>query len=319
MPPTNKYAAVAVLPPVGGGRLQDPSLRAWLAQSNLQRESRNVELLARIVGVLGLPYPQQGLAALRFWGQTGERPRAWFAAADPVSLEARLNHLYLHALAPAELPSADLRALFDHLQDTLAGNNDIGFTRIGCHGYLRAEEPIVTAAVPPYVLNRQPPDSHMPQGQGVAKHRNLLGEIEMSLHEHAVNLRRVAAGQHPINSLWLWGGGVAPERLARSQPPLFTDDPLLLGYWDSANCVAKRWPGDIAGCVNDASDGFVAVTPEFRDEPAFLAACLEQLREALRNKSIDSLTMLFRDGCRADTRRSHELRFWRRDSALLDG
>ncbi|MGB5332234.1 MAG: hypothetical protein WBM80_09110 [Woeseiaceae bacterium] len=314
----DNFAAVAVLPPVSGGRLQDQSLRNWLARSDLELVAEKQELLAQITAVLGLPYPQEGLAALRMWGQTGDRPTVWIAGADPVYLEPRLDHIRLHALSRAAMPPADLRALFNHLQTTLSDDKRFGFARLGSCGYLRSTSPIATAAVPAYVVDQLVPTDFLPQGEGSATFRNLLGEIEMSLHEHDANQRRVAAGQQPVNGLWLWGGGLAPARQTRPQPPLFSDDPLLLGYWDSANAAARLWPGSIADCIKDAPAGFVAVTPENQGDSVFLEDCLRQLRAALREKRISRLTILFRDGRRADVRRAQQLRFWRRDPRLLD-
>ena len=48
-------------------------------------------MFAGVLGVIAHALPAAGLAALRFWGQTGERSDAWIAAADPVHLEARLS------------------------------------------------------------------------------------------------------------------------------------------------------------------------------------------------------------------------------------
>jgi len=220
----DKNAAIVVLPPVSGGRLTDASLRTWLAQSDLTRESGPVELLSQVVGEIGLPYPDQGLGALRMWGQTGDRPTNWIAAADPVYLEPRLDHLVLHALRRMGVPPADMRPLIDHLQRTLAGDNKYGFTRLGSNSYLSARSPIATASVPAYVVDQQRPDEFLPSGADTPAHRNLLSEIEMALHDHAVNLEREANGQLPVNSLWIWGGGTAPEKITRSQPPF----PLLV-------------------------------------------------------------------------------------------
>ena len=85
--PYEKTAAIVVLPAAGAGRLQDSALRRWLARSEIRQRGEPRELLARILDVLNLPYPQSGLGALRMWGQTGERPSVWIAAADPVYLE----------------------------------------------------------------------------------------------------------------------------------------------------------------------------------------------------------------------------------------
>jgi hypothetical protein len=314
----DKNVAVVVLPPVANGRLQDSALHAWLAQSDLTRETGPKELLARIVQETGLPYPEQGFAALRMWGQTGDRPANWIAAADPVHMEARLDHLRLHALRSAGVEASEMRALFDHLQATLAIGTDYGFTRLGSYGYLSSKAPIATATMPAYVVDQQKPNLFLPSGDDTAKHRNLHSEIEMALHEHEVNFAREANGQLPINSLWLWGGGTAPEKITRVQPPLFSDDALLTGYWYSATGVAEPWLGSIGACIEESVAGFVAETPEFDDGPELLETCLAELREALQSGRLSSVTILFRDGLRAHIRRSHALRVWRRSSPLLE-
>ena len=313
----DKNAAVVVLPPVRGGRLSDTSLRAWLAQSDLTGVDEPRELLAAILAEVGLPYPEQGLAALRMWGQTGDRPTVWIAAADPVYLEPRLDHLRLHALRRSGIPSSDLRPLFDHLQVTLADDQRYGFARLGSHGYLRAEQPISTSPVPAYVIDQCDPAEYLPSGEHTAMHRNILSEIEMALHEHDVNQRRVEEGKQPINSLWLWGGGTAPEKVTRPQPPLFADDPLLAGYWESATAVCDPWPGNFEACAEASLRGFIAVTPEVDYRTKTLESYLRELRQMLRAKRVSRLILLFRDGVRADVRRSDTLKFWRRDSELL--
>ena len=306
-----------MLPPLRGGRLSDKSLRAWLAQADLSEADRPQELLAAILSELGLPYPDEGLAALRMWGQTGDRPTVWIAAADPVYLEPRLDHLRLHALQRTGIPPSDLRPLFDHLQETLAEDQRYGFARLGACGYLRAEEPISTAMVPAYVIDQREPGEFLPTGEHTVMHRNILSEIEMALHEHPVNVRRVEEGKAPVNSLWLWGGGNAPQKITRPQPPIFTDDPLLLGYWESATAVADLWPGDFAACAEASLHGFVAVTPEEDMTPESLVTYLQELRELLHRKRVSRLILLSRDGLRAEVRRSDTLKFWRRDNELL--
>lgn len=315
----DKNTAIVVLPSVSSGRLDDASLRTWLAQSDLSLEPGPMELLAQVVQETGLPYPDTGFAALRMWGQTGDRPANWIAAADPIYLEPRLDHLCLHALRRTGVEPAQMRSLIDHLQETLGSDKAFGFTRLGSYGYLSATRPIATATMPAYVVDQQNPDEYLPSGESAAAHRNLLSEIEMALHEHEVNLEREASGELPVNSLWLWGGGTAPEQFTRAQPPLFSDDGLLTGYWYSATGVAEDWPGSIAACLEKSVGGFIATTPEFDECSNLLVECLSELREALRAGRLSRLTLLFRDGVRADVRRSHSMRIWRRSSRLLDG
>ena len=313
----DKSAAVVALPAVSAADLTDSSLRSWLVRSNLSRDAQTDELLARITRTTGLPYPEQGLGALRFWGQTGERPTAWIAAADPVYLEPRLDFLWLHAVAEDEISPADLGALIDHLQQTLGEDQRAGFTRLGTYSYLRSSKALATADVSAAAVDQCNPGDYLPQGSASGAYRNLLSEIEMALHEHEINQRRLAAGQPPVNSLWIWGGGAAPPIVSRPQPILYADDPLLLGYWASASAPAGAWLGDIASCLDAASDGFVAVVPPHQHDAESLPDILATLRRALRAGRVSQLTLLFADGLQARIRRSHVYRLWRRDRTLL--
>ena len=273
------------------------------------------ELLASILQILNLPYETEGLGALRMWGQTGDRPTIWVAAADPVYLEPRLDHLCLHSLGKSAAAS-DMRPLFDHLQRTLEDNSSYGFARVGSCGYLRASRPIATATIPSYLIDQQLPDDSMPTGEAAAGYRSLVSEVEMSLHDHDVNLRRENDGLLPVNSLWFWGGGLAPEQHTEPHPPLFANDPLLKGYWLSKTGVVQKWPGNIAACLESAVAGFIAATPE-DDDTDLLEQCLLDLRDALKSGRLSRLRLLFRDGVTADVQRWHSMRIWRRGSKLL--
>jgi len=274
------------------------------------------DLLRRILTVLEAPYPREGLAALRMWGQTRDRPTVWLAAADPVYLEPRLDHLCLYSLRRSGVPSSDLRPLFDHLQATLGEGSDFGFARLGAYGYLRANEGIATASAPAYAVHGDRPDEHLPAGDGAGAYRRLISEIEMALHEHEVNEERESNGLQPVNSLWIWGGGHAPEKTRIGLPVLFADDPLVTGYWECASAVSYRWPNDLEACLQESADGFVAVAPEFADD--VLERSLGVLFRALGGGKLRRVILLSRDGLRADVRRLHRFRFWRRRSPLLE-
>lgn len=308
--------AIVVLPAVGRCESLESSLRRWLARADIGRLAGPRELLARILAELGFPYPGSGLGALRMWGQTGERPTVWVAAADPVYLEPRLDHLAVHALPAESVPTADLRGLVDHLQATLADGGNLGFARLGRYGYLRAQEPIATASVPPGVAHLDMPNEYLPTGPEADTYRRLISEVEMALHDHEVNVRRQERGLQPINGLWIWGGGFAPEPSTVSLPPLFASDPLLTGYWLSHGGVVDAWPGDIAGCAEAATAGFVALTPE-RNEPGRLDALLQELRELQWAGRLKRLVLMFRDGVEARIERHHRWRFWRRGRGLF--
>jgi len=307
-----------VLPPVGG-RLRDTSLRNWLVHADLAQVEGSVELLRTVLGELGLAYPDDGLAALRMWGQTGDRPTVWMAAADPVYLEPRMSDLCLHELQSKGVPPSDLRPLIDHLQHVLGEEHGVGFVRLGSCAYVTAPTPMTTASLPAYVIDQLKPNDYMPAGEGADGYRRLCSEIEMALHEHEVNVARQSQGLQPVNALWIWGGGHAPQQLAEACPPLFTDDPMLSGHWFSKTGVVGSWPGSIDACLEQAVDGFVAVAPDVDDDVTLLESCLYELRFALKSRRLNKLILIFRDGVYADVRRSQSVRIWRRGNPLIDG
>ena len=311
-------AAVVLLPPVRG-RLGDRKLLRWLSQAQLEQVREPENLLAQVLGALGREPPIEGLAALRMWGQTGDRPGTWIAAADPVYMEPRLDRLFLHVLGPEDISRSEMRRLFDGLQETLGTDGALGFARLGSFGYVRATQPIVTAAIPPALVDGRNPDQSLPSSDTAADTLKLISEIEMTLHGHPVNAERMACGQPPVNSLWIWGGGYAPERSSVRVPPLFADDSTLRGYWESVNGSAEAWPGTIDACLDACANGFVAVMPADSRDSAELQTGLLAVREALRSGRLRHAVLVSADGIRATLRRSDRLRVWRRTSALLEG
>lgn len=315
--PYDKSAAVVVLPPLAGNCVADKGLRRWLSRASVERLDQPPGALESVLGALNLPYPDDGIAALRMWGQTGDRPTVWVAAADPVYLEPRLDHLCLHALDGDATAMADLRTLLDYLQETLADNERFGFARIGSCGYVRADAPLATAQYPAIVIDQQRPDEFMPSGEESGSYRKLRSEVEMALHDHEVNLRRQSEGLPPINSLWLWGGGFAPEQHTEPHPPLFGDDPLLKGYWLSKAGVVADWPGSIAACLEASLAGFVAVPNAGENDVDWIEPCLHELRAALWSGRVSKLVLIIADGHEIHVQRSNRWRFWRRSPTLF--
>jgi hypothetical protein len=312
--------AVLVLPPAAFGRLASPALCRWLARGILSHREPDREILANVVELLGAPMPEEGFAALRFWGQSGQRSGSWMAAADPVHLETRLRDVRIRHVAPGDYGIRDLDELVETLQNELGGDGNFDFIRIGAHAYVRAVEPFDSPRHSTAVIDGEVPDAHTPTGSAAATFHRLLGETEMLVHEHDVNNRRAANGKPMINSFWYWGGGVAPEFERRELPPLFSGDPLFSGYWASAGVTVHDWRGDLAACLEATSGRFVAVLPDL--PPATSADVVQQVlasvREHLRRGDLASVVMLFRDGLRVTMCRADRFKVWRRAPAFLE-
>ena len=311
----DKNAALIVLPDAVIHEVADEGLRKWLSRGTLRRFERPTECLQAVLSQLDQPYSTDGLAALRMWGQTGDRPTVWIAAADPVYLEARLDHLCLHALQDTALSPGELGGLFDYLQGRLAGHERYGFARIGACGYVRANTAMPTSELPACVIDRELPNEYLPVDKSGSYHA-LRGEVEMALHDHAINLQRQSEGKPPVNSLWLWGGGFAPEQETVPQPPLFAEDPTLRGYWFSKTGVVADWPGSIAGCLEASVAGFVA-----QPRPGgtnWLDRCLVELNDALQSGRISKSTLLLGNHAALELQRRRNWQVWRRSNDLFE-
>jgi hypothetical protein len=139
-----------------------------------------------------------------------DAPRAadfvWFA--DPVHLLAGMTSLHL---APGGILALDAGA-----QAELCSAFAESFAELGWRlaptdaGRFLASGPAPTGAVrttePARVLGSSVAEA-LPHGAGAAALRSLGAEIEMWLHEHPLNVRRMRAGLPPVSTLWLWGGG----------------------------------------------------------------------------------------------------------------
>ncbi|MBT8099487.1 MAG: hypothetical protein KJO82_07035 [Gammaproteobacteria bacterium] len=310
----DKQAAIVLLPAPAPGRITSPSVMRWLAKGRIDRVAIAQHDLARVLAETGRPVPAGGLAALRWWGQRRVRPEGWLTAADPVYLEPQLDKLRLHTLPT--LPGTEFEPLMAHLNDSLCQDSRRRFDAVDGFGYLSGGDDFPTATLPPDALEHQVPTEFFPIGEGKARHRQWLSEIEMALHEQQFNLDRQAAGKPPVNSLWLWGGGDAPEQTESGLPALYSDNPLLGGYWRSTSNEPKSWPGNFADCIASSEGTFVAM-PQFSAGGIELDELLAELQSHVSSNAIARVVVYFGDMLRIEFKRRDRLRFWQTKNELL--
>jgi hypothetical protein len=172
----------------------------------------------------------------------------------------------------------------------------------------------------------------LPHGPGAATLRRLTGEVEMWLHEHAVNRARALERRPPISALWPWGGGAplrpdaacAPARdISRAGVAVFSDDPFVEGLC-RANCVrCAPTPQILAPVLSVAASRRIVTLEIFRalatGEAATPADALVLLDrqwiqpalDALRLGELSRISILANDRC-VSLRARDRLKFWRR-------
>ncbi|HEX9206955.1 MAG TPA: hypothetical protein VF851_01885, partial [Steroidobacteraceae bacterium] len=160
-----------------------------------------------------------------------------WAVAQPVHLAAGMDHLRLTALADARPDPEEVAALTSTLRRHFAGAAfELVDYRDGAW-VVRCDEAFDVVTHDPADVVGHDIHDFMPAGPDGARLRSVLNEMQMVLHEHPVNERRVRLRQRPINALWLWGFGsyaVVPQPMpALDGWHLHTDDLWLGAFWQA--------------------------------------------------------------------------------------
>ena len=64
----------------------------------------------------------------------------------------------------------------------------------------------------------------------------------MLLHTHPVNQAREERGVLPVNSIWLWGGGVLPQPSSVPFGGIWTEDVLVRGLAQASGSMVRHLP-----------------------------------------------------------------------------
>ncbi|MDE2598172.1 MAG: hypothetical protein KGL40_00970 [Rhodocyclaceae bacterium] len=156
--------------------------------------------LAEVAGLSELP-----TAALRASALQQEQTGRWLCL-DPIHLRVERTQLIVQDPASLRLTEDEAAALMADLAPLL---DELG----ALHGadphewllHLHEESDIRTTPLADAIeLNG---DQLMPKAGNVKLWRRLLNEVQVTLHEHPVNLARSARGLPAVNSVWPWGEG----------------------------------------------------------------------------------------------------------------
>lgn len=221
--------------------------------------------------------------------------------ADPVHLRADPNQVLLFSAAHFPLAENEADSLLTELNSAFAGTG-IRFSRgrLASQWFVEAGDVPARPSVSSDRVDGRMVSEHLPGGPV----DQLMTEAQMVLHQSDVNDARVAAGQPPVNSVWIWGAGEAA-----GAPPdeyrCYGDSPLL-----AALARANNWRYECA--INEQLDDNqrtlwylgAARWEEVADQVA--AAC-----KALRSRAVARLE-IYSTTRRFTLTRANQRRFWRR-------
>ncbi len=90
-------------------------------------------------------------------------------------------------------------------------------------------------------------DIWLQAGERARDWRRLQNEIQMTWFDHPVNQAREAAGELPINSVWLYGGG-AMQPVTKLADAVLTSDPFLTGLGLAGGSRVAAMRPDLRAC-----------------------------------------------------------------------
>ena len=229
--------------------------------------------------------------------------RSWLRA-DPVWLQADLTTARLMAWGNLGLSAEDAAVLHRSVAPLF---EDLGF-RLEVRepeGWSVCGPPDVAMPAFPHPLDGLGADAfgHLGTGPEARRWRDVLAEVQMVLHGHAVNLERQRRGQPPVNSLWFWGGGDWPDAIVGPSGTVVTADPELAAWARAAGCpTTDAVDATRPGVIDLRSQRHWTVI----DDVAGVA------RAAVDGGTLDALVLDFADGHRVVFRRAQRWRIWRR-------
>lgn len=270
----------------------------------------------------GLP-----VAALRASALGAAQTGRWLCL-DPIHLRVERTQLIVQDPASLQLTQEEAEALLSDLAPLLDELGQVGINAPHeWHIHLHTESDIRTTPLADAIgLNG---DQLMPKASNVRVWRRVLNEVQITLHEHPVNLARSARGLPAVNSLWPWGEG----RLDAAAPAwdlIQADGALWQGLARHLGCEWSALPGRYENC----SGKTLVVQPALeagtrhRDALQWLGAmqALEEnwfapLMQALQSGSLKKLVMHGYGeghGLTLTVSGSNKLNFWRKPAPLTD-
>lgn len=160
---------------------------------------------------------------------------AYWLRADPVHLRPHRDQLLLadsHAFAVSQDEA-------DALISALNAHFEVDGLRFSAprpdRWYLRLEADPEIVTHPLDEVAGAAIDRCLPAGEHALRWHRISNEIQMLLHDHAVNEAREAKGDPPINGVWLWGGGRRAAAHGRHFSAVGSDDALSLALAANAD------------------------------------------------------------------------------------
>jgi len=166
------------------------------------------------------------LAALALVADGGSPGNDYWLRADPVHLRVDRSQLVLADSRAFGITQDEANRLTRALNSHFSDAGLVFQARHPERWYLRLEKPPQLQTRALAEVAGKYIDEFLPAGADSIYWHGVCNEIQMVLHEQAVNEAREASGNLPVNSVWLWGGGRLPKIAAKPFAHVWTNECL---------------------------------------------------------------------------------------------
>jgi hypothetical protein len=284
---------------------------------------------ALLFSLFGAEVPAQGdlpVAAVTRVLDLGIVDDGWWLRADPVHLSPRRDQLVLTDGYALDITQDEATRLAGEISETYAADGWTVKAPRPSRWYIKpVRTPEVSTAPISEVIGR---DIHpyLPRGPEAKAWHTILNETQILLHASKVNEERERAGKLPVNSLWFWGGGRLPRVRAVKWGGLWSTEPVSLALARLTETPTHSTPVDFSDWqrrVTAAGTHLIVLdalrAPAlYRDVDAWTAIIEElernwfaPLLDALRNRSLESVSLSTDSGQAFELTASQARRWWR--------
>lgn len=234
-----------------GSLASDHVFRQWCAVlSRAERLPAASSLHATLATLFSLSHDGDlPAAALAVLAEQGDTDAGHFLFADPVYLQADLDHAVLSSIDDIDITPPELQSLYESL-NTHFERDGITFIQLaGGQWVARSREAMALQTTPLHEAIGRNVNFILPTGEQAPRWNKVLTEAQMLLHAHPVNVERESLGKLPVNSLWLHGAGDLP--VARELPAMqvSSDHNLIKGLAMLHRCEAVPLPDSVEAYV----------------------------------------------------------------------
>lgn len=248
--------------PDASRNLKLPALERLLSRGE-RSEARDEGAEAWLCRSCGVQKQQDWpVAPLTLEWDGGKADGGYWLRADPVHLKVERDEVILADSGTFPISRQEAEAFTETLNRNLHEQGLLFYPLTPERWYLRLEKaPRLTTRPLPAAAGRNI-SSLLPEGGEGAAWRHLLNEIQMLLYPHPRNEEREARGELPVNSVWLWGGGITPKAAGKPFDAVFANDVLALALAAKSGMFHAALPGGAQDCLAasfDTSGGSVLV------------------------------------------------------------